>query len=146
MNKQGEVVAKEGNLATVEIFNNPTCLTCIKRSKSNSCNNCSAYDANHSYKVVAINDDGAEIGDRVIIKVSKRQNLILSLISFVIPAVCAGVSYLFLSLITDDEQIRSGTAIFAAIVAVIIAGLYSYKVSKNTCDYKIISISEENEE
>ena len=146
MNKQGVVIARDGDLATVEIYNNPNCLTCEKRSKTNSCNTCADYDDNASYRVVAINDEDAEIGDLVTVKVSKRQKLILSLISFVIPVVFAVVSYLILSLFTEDEQIRSKVAIFAGIVAVIIAGLYSYKVSKNTCEHRIISITKENEE
>lgn len=140
MNKQGVVVAKDGGLATVEIYNNPNCLDCKKRTNQVACRSCTDYDEKPSFRIVAMNDNGAEIGDRVRVKESKKQKLILALVSFVIPIVCAVVAYLLMSLLTDDEQTISRVAVISAIVAVMIAGLYSYKVSRNTCDYKIISI------
>ena len=144
MNKEGIVVAKDGTLATVEIYNNRNCITCTKKTKQNACGSCPDYDDKLSYRVVAVNDADAEIGEVVRVKASKRQKLFLSLASFVIPVICAVVAYFALSLFTDDEQVRSRVAIAAALVAVVIAGLYSYKVSKNTCDYKIISKTEED--
>ena len=144
MSKKGIVVAKDGNLATVEIYNNQNCLTCMKRKNQIACRACSDYDENPKYSIVAINDNGAEIGNCVSVKESKRQKLILAFVSFVIPVACAVIAYLCMSLISDDEQIRSRVAVISAIIAVIIAGLYSYKVSKSTCDYKIISIEDED--
>ena len=144
MNKQGVVVAKDGSLATVEIYNNPNCLTCPRRSNLLACRSCTDYDENLSYRIVATNDSNAEIGNRVCVKESKRQKLLLALVSFVIPVACAVAVYMCMSLISDDEQIRSKVAVICAVIAVIIAGLYSYKVSKSTCDYKIISIENED--
>lgn len=144
MNKQGVVVAKDGSLATVEIYTNPNCLTCKRKSSQLSCRSCVDYDENHSYRVVAINDCNAEIGNRVCVKESKGQKLVLALVSFVIPVVCAVIAYMCMSFVSEDEQIRSRVAVISAIIAVIVAGLYSYKVSKSACDYKIISIEDED--
>ncbi len=144
MSLKGVVVAKDDSLATVEIYNNQNCLTCKKKTNQLACRSCADYDENPTYRVVAINDSGAEIGNRVCVKESKMHKLILALVSFVIPVACAVIAYLCVSLISDDEQIRSRVAVISAIIAVIIAGLYSYKVSKSTCDYKIISIEDED--
>jgi positive regulator of sigma E activity len=144
MNKQGVVVAKDGSLATVEIFNNPNCLACKKRTNQLACRSCADYDEKLSYRIVASNEVDAEIGNRVCVKESKKQKLILALVSFVIPVACAVIAYLFMSFISDDEQLISRVAVISAIIAVIIAGLYSYKVSKSACDYKIISIEDED--
>ena len=140
MNKQGIVVATDGKLATVEIYNNPNCLKCKKRSNLISCPSCFDYDEKSSFLVVAINECDAKIEDCVCVKKSKRQTFILALVSFVIPIAFATIAYLFMSLFTDDEQIKSRVAVISALTAVMIAGVYSYKVSKSTCDYKIISI------
>ena len=146
MNKQGIVVAREGNLATVQIYNNTNCLTCAKRIKQSACLNCADYDENSTQRVLALNGDAVEIGDIVNVAASKFQKILLYLISFVIPVVFAVIAYMIFSLVTDDEQIKSRAAIIAAVIAIIFAGVYSYKMSKNTCDYKIVSIIEKDED
>ncbi len=144
MKKQGIVVAKDGNLATVEIYNNLNCLTCSKRKLTNACNSCPDSEDNHTLRVVAANDCGAEIGDRVCVKPGNGQKVILAVVSFIIPVACAIIAYMCTSLFTDDEPLKSRVALISALFAVAVAGAYSYKVSKNICDHKIISI--ENEE
>ena len=144
MKKQGVVVAKDGNLATVEIYNNLNCLACSKRKSNNACVSCPDFDATQSLRVVAVNDIDAEIGDRVCIKAGKGQKILLAFVSFVIPVACALASYACMSLFTDDEPLKSRISLIAALAAVAVAGAYSYKVSKNICDHKIISIENED--
>ena len=146
MSKKGIVVAKDGSLATVQIFNNSKCLECDKVLNREACQSCAAYDENSTLRALALNDLGAEVGDRVCVAASKRQKVLFGLLSFIIPVVCAGAAYLLLSLFTDDDAIRSKTALIAFVVAMIFAGAYSYKISKTSYDYRITTITEENED
>ncbi len=140
MNLQGVIIATDGNLATVEINNNPGCVSCSKRYVQGACGSCAHYDSAQTTRVIAINDAAAAVGDRVCIARSKRQKLFLFMMSFVIPIVCAVLAYFCLSLFTDADRVKSGAAIAAAVIAMIIAGLYSYKIQQIKCDYKIISV------
>ena len=139
------IIAKDGGIATVQIYNNPNCLTCKKRLKSGACSSCSDYDESSTSRVLALNGDCVEVGDLVDVVASKAQKMLLSLVSFVIPVVCAALTYLVTSTFTDDAQVMARSAVATAIIAVIIAGIYSYRISKNTCDYKIVSIIEKDE-
>ncbi len=143
MKKQGVIVAKDGNLATVEIYNNKNCLSCSQRKLTNACHSCPDFDENYPLRVIAANDCGAEIGDRVCVKPGNGQKFVLAFVSFIIPVACAIIAYMCMSLFTDDEPLRSRVALISALAAVAVAGAYSYKVSKNICDHKIISIEDE---
>lgn len=144
MKKQGVIVAKDGNLATVEIYNNTGCLNCNQRKSANACRSCPDFDENPPIRVIAANDLEAEIGDRVCVKAGNGQKLILAFVSFVIPVACTVIAYMCMSFFTDDEPLKSRVALISALVAVAVAGAYSYKVSKNICDHKIISIENED--
>jgi positive regulator of sigma E activity len=144
MKKLGIVVARDKNLATVEVYNNTNCLTCKQRKMDRNCHSCPDFDEKSPLRIVAVNDCDAQIGDKVVIRSSNGQKLILALVSFVIPAAFAFVSYMCMSMFTDDEPLKSRVALISALAAVMVAGLYSYKVSKNICEHKIISIENED--
>ena len=138
--QHGLVIAKDGDKATVEIYKNPNCITCDKKSKHGACINCSDYDENGVFRAVALNNACAEVGDSIIVAPSKRQKVLLSIVSFVIPMLCAFIAYFCVSVFTDAERVKSSVAIMAFVIAMIFAAVYSYKISKNSCDYKIVKI------
>ena len=140
MNKYGVVVATEENLATVEIYDNPNCTSCTKRANRAVCRACADYDEASKIRLVAVNEAMAEVGDGVRLNVSKMQKIFSNMLTFVFPIVCAVISYFCVSVFTDADYIKAGSATAAGLVAMIVAGLYSYKVSKNICEYKIISV------
>lgn len=146
MKKFGIVVARDGKLATVQIYDNVSCLHCDKASRAGACDLCSDYGAPDPSRVLALNDIGAEAGDRVSLNKNKKQKLVFGFLSFIIPVACAFVAYLILSVFTADQAIRSRTALAAFALAMIFAGAYSYKISKNSYDYKIISKLQEYED
>lgn len=141
MKIQGVVVATEANLATIEIYNNLNCISCSKRPCSVSCASCADYDESPKVRVLAFNELLAKPGDHVTLTVSKRQKLILYTVSFVIPIICAVMAYFCVSVFTDYERVKLGTALVAAIIAMLFAAICSYKISENTYDYKISSIT-----
>ena len=140
MKKQGVVIATDGELATVEIYNNPSCINCTKRTGSIACVSCSNYDDSPNARIVAFNESSAENGDRVMLAVSKRQKVLLYMVSFVMPIIFAAIAYFCLSVFTEDARIKYSGALCAAMIAMLLAALCSYKISKNSYDYIITSI------
>ena len=70
---------------------------------------------------------------------NRFSNVILSLITIILPVFLMIVTYIVLNLITSDDQLSGRAALGVLALSMIGMALCSYKLSKIRCDYKIIS-------
>ncbi len=139
MVKRGIVVATDGSIATVEEIKGGYCFECIDRGANKNCLNCSKRTRSDIEKHISANYVGAEIGD--IVEYSKNiiTNLFFSLIVFVLPILLTVVTYVILNAVTSNDPLSARIALAVLAFSMLVAAIYSYKVSKIRCEYKIIS-------
>lgn len=142
MAKQGLVVAIEGDMATIESCKSSKCESCTKRTKIGACDACSDNEEKAPDRVVAYNRMGAAIGDKVEYAKTKSSGIILAVISFVVPVIFAMLSYFVCTVFTDNEQIKGRVVAASFAVALLFAGVYSYKLSKKQCDHSVVCVLE----
>lgn len=139
----GIVIATDENTATVERRKVSICDTCSKKNKIGACETCSDRDEQVAERFVALNSIGAEIGDKVEYTKNRAANAVFAFVVFVVPMICALIAYLISMLIIDDPAASGRTAVAFFALAMIAAGVYSYRVSKRRCEYTISAVLDE---
>ena len=139
MIKRGIVVATDGNSATIEEISGKFCDECIMKGANKSCLGCSKRTNENAPRYLAENYVGAEIGEIVEYSKNKMASLLLLLITFVLPIFLMVVTYILMNQITANDQLSGGTALAVLALSMLCAAVYSYKVTKYRCEYKIIS-------
>lgn len=140
MVKRGIVVAADGNMATIEEIKSNYCFECINNGKSNSCLTCKKREQNTAERHISSNPLDAKVGDVVEYTKNKFANVILSLITIILPVFLMVATYIVLNFVTSDDQLSGRIAIGVLAFSMIGMALCSYKLSKIRCEYKIISI------
>lgn len=136
----GIVIAIDGNIATVEKCRTSICDICARKNKIGACDTCFDKEEQATVKCLADNSIGAEIGDKVEYVKNRRASFAFAIVVFVAPLICTLVAYLVSSIITDDPGVSGRIAVVFFAIAMVVAGLYSYKVSKRRCEYMISAI------
>lgn len=139
MVKKGLVVATDGRIATVEELNDTYCSECVNSGKSNNCLTCKNRAQTVAERHLCSNIIDAEIGDVVAYSKNKMANVVLSLITFILPVILMIVTYVVSNMISSNDQLSGRAALAVLAFSMIGAAGYSYKFSKNRCEYKIIS-------
>lgn len=139
----GIVIATDEKTATVAKCKASICDTCTKKSKIGACETCSDREEQAAERCVALNTIGAEIGDKVEYAKNHVANVIFTFVVFLVPVICALIAYLISTLIIDDPGASGRIAVAFFALAMIAAGLYSYKSSKRRCEYTISAILDE---
>lgn len=139
----GIVIATDEKTATIEKHKPSICDNCTRKTKIGACDTCSDREEQVTERCVASNIIGAEIGDKVEYVKNHAANAIFALVVFVLPIICALVAYLISTLIIDDPGASGRIAVAFFALAMIAAGLYSYKSSKRRCEYTISAILDE---
>lgn len=139
MVKKGIVVAADGNMATIEEIRSNYCLECISRGNSNNCIACKKREQTSSERHISLNSIDAQVGDVVDYTKNRFANVILSLMTIILPVFLMIVTYIVLNLITSDDQLSGRISLGVLAISMIGMALCSYKLSKIRCDYKIIS-------
>ena len=139
MLKKGIVVAADANMATIEEIRSNYCFECINSGERNNCLTCKMREQNASERHISLNSVNAQVGDVVEYTKNRFSNVILSLITIILPVFLMGVTYIVLNLITSDDQLSGRAALGVLALSMIGMALCSYKLSKIRCDYKIIS-------
>lgn len=139
MVKRGIVVATDGKSATIEEIDGKFCDECIIKGANRNCLNCNKRTKEPAPRCLSENYIGAEIGDVVEYSKNKMASILLSLVTFVLPIVLMLVTYILLNQITANDQLSGGVALGVLALSMLCAALYSYKVTKYRCEYKIIS-------
>ena len=139
MIKKGIVIATEGNVATIEELKDIYCLDCINRGDNHNCLNCKKRAQDTVDRHISVNVVGAEIGDLVEYSKNLIANVISNLVIFALPIFLMIVSYILINVITANDQLSGRIALSVLAVSMICAAVYSYKISKTRCEFKIIS-------
>ena len=139
MVKKGIVVAADGNMATIEEIRSNYCLECVSSGNSNNCLTCKKREPTASDRHISLNSVDAQVGDVVEYTKNKFANVILSLMTIILPVFLMVISYIVLNLITSDDQLSGRVSLGVLAISMIGMALCSYKLSKIRCDYKIIS-------
>ena len=139
MLKKGIVVAADANMATIEEIRSNYCFECINSGERNNCLTCKMREQNASERHISLNSVNAQVGDVVEYTKNRFSNVILSLITIILPVFLMIVTYIVLNLITSDDQLSGRVALGVLALSMIGMALCSYKLSKIRCDYKIIS-------
>ena len=139
MLKKGIVVAADANMATIEEIRSNYCFECINSGERNNCLTCKMREQNASERHISLNLVNAQVGDVVEYTKNRFSNVILSLITIILPVFLMIVTYIVLNLITSDDQLSGRAALGVLALSMIGMALCSYKLSKIRCDYKIIS-------
>ena len=139
MIKKGIVVATDDKFATIEQIDGKFCDECIIKGENNNCLRCGKRSKGTASRCLAENYVGAEIGDIVEYSKNRIAAIIFSLITFVLPIFLMVSTYILLSQITANDQLSGGVALAVLAVSMLCAAVYSYKVTKYRCDYKIIT-------
>lgn len=139
MLKKGIVVAADANMATIEEIRSNYCFECINSGERNNCLTCKMREQNASERHISLNLVNAQVGDVVEYTKNRFSNVILSLITIILPVFLMIVTYIVLNLITSDDQLSGRAALGVLVLSMIGMALCSYKLSKIRCDYKIIS-------
>lgn len=140
MSKIGIVVAIDNQMATLDCTPASKCDTCPKRSKVGACNICPDFSEHSKSLIVAKNNIGAEVGDKVLYGRALSENMILILAMFVFPFICAIISYYISVLFTDESGIMSKVALTAFVLSTAFSCYYIYKRSGKQCEFTIIDI------
>ena len=139
----GIVIATDERTATVERCKTSVCDTCSRKNKIGACDKCADREEQAAERCVEDNSVGAEVGDKVEFVKNRRAGLFFAIVVFAVPMICALVAYLVASMITDDAAVSGRLAILFFAIAMIGAGVYSYKVSKRRCEYMISAVYDE---
>lgn len=139
MVKKGIVVATDGNMATIEEIRSNYCFECISSGKNNDCLTCKKREQTASDRHISQNSLDAQVGDVVEYTKKRFANVILSLMTIILPIFLMVVTYIVLNLITSDDQLSGRMSLGVLAISMIGMALCSYKLSKIRCDYKIIS-------
>lgn len=139
MLKKGIVVAADANMATIEEIRSNYCFECINSGERNNCLTCKMREQNASERHISLNLVNAQVGDVVEYTKNRFSNVILSLITIILPVFLMIVTYIVLNLITSDDQLSGRVALGVLALSMIGMALCSYKLFKIRCDYKIIS-------
>ena len=139
MVKKGIVVATDGNMATIEEIRSNYCFECISSGKNNDCLTCKKREQTASDRHISQNSLDAQVGDVVEYTKKRFANVILSLMTIILPIFLMVVTYIVLNLITSDDQLSGRMSLGVLAISMIGIALCSYKLSKIRCDYKIIS-------
>lgn len=139
MVKRGVVIATDGNMATIEEINGGFCFECIDKGLNNNCLSCTKRTKADSARIIATDTIDSEVGDVVEYTKKVMSNLLFSLIAFVLPILLTVVTYVVLGAISTDDPMNGRISLGVLSVTMIIAAIYSYKLSKIRCDYKIIT-------
>ena len=139
MVKKGIVVAADGNMATIEEIRSNYCFDCINTGKSNNCLTCKNREQNVSERHISLNSVDAQVGDVVEYAKNRFANVILSLMTIILPVFLMVITYIVLNLISSDDQLSGRISLGVLAISMIGMALCSYKLSKIRCDYKIIS-------
>lgn len=139
MVKKGIVVATDGNMATIEEIRSNYCFECISRGNNNDCLACKKREQTASERHISQNSLDARVGDVVEYTKNRFANVILSLMTIILPVFLMIVTYIVSNLITSDDQLSGRMSLGVLAISMIGMALCSYKLSKIRCDYKIIS-------
>ena len=139
MVKKGIVVATDGNMETIEEIRSNYCFECISSGKNNDCLTCKKREQTASDRHISQNSLDAQVGDVVEYTKKRFANVILSLMTIILPIFLMVVTYIVLNLITSDDQLSGRMSLGVLAISMIGMALCSYKLSKIRCDYKIIS-------
>jgi positive regulator of sigma E activity len=139
MVKRGIVIATDSNMATIEEINGTFCFECMNKGSNGNCLHCAKRSECNTERIIAANTIKAEIGDTVEYSKKILSNFMFSLISFVLPILLTVITYVILSAISSDDPMNGRISLCVLSALMIIAAIYSYKLSKIRCDYKIIS-------
>ena len=139
MVKKGIVVATDANMATIEEIRSNYCFECISSGNNNDCLACKKREQTASDHHISQNSIDAQVGDVVEYTKNRFANVILSLMTIVLPIFLMIIAYIVLNLITSNDQLSGKMALGVLAVSMIGMALCSYKLSKIRCDYKIIA-------
>lgn len=139
MVKKGIVVATDANMATIEEIRSNYCFECISSGNNNDCLACKKREQTASERHISQNSIDAQVGDVVEYTKNRFANVILSLMTIVLPVFLMIVAYIVLNLITSNDQLSGRMALGVLAISMIGMALCSYKLSKIRCDYKIIA-------
>ena len=126
-------------MATIEEIRSNYCFECISSGKNNDCLTCKKREQTASDRHISQNSLDAQVGDVVEYTKKRFANVILSLMTIILPIFLMVVTYIVLNLITSDDQLSGRMSLGVLAISMIGMALCSYKLSKIRCDYKIIS-------
>lgn len=139
MIKKGVIVATDGNSATIEEIKDSYCFECINSGINDNCLTCKKRSQNASDLHLSSNAVDAQVGDVVEYSKNTIKNVISTLMIIILPVILMIATYVVLNMLTSNDQLSGRIALAALAISMLCAAAYSYKLSKNRCDYKIIS-------
>ena len=134
------------NRAKVEVARANMCEGCSKKECSGECTVQDMFVSNKKVTVVANNEVGAKVGDKVLIQSETSTILKYAAIVFLVPTILFIAAYLITINLSKNENLSLIVSIATFILCFVFIGIYEKIVSKRRSSVDIIKVIGESEE
>ena len=131
------------NKAKVEVARSNMCEGCAKKECSGECTVQDMFVSNKKVNVIANNEIGAKVGDKVLLESQTSTILKYAAIVFIVPIVFFIAAYLITMKISSDENLALIISVASFILCFAVIGIYEKVVSKRRSSVDIIKVISE---